>query len=365
MSTGARVNEIDLLRFLAALSVVLFHYGFNGHAMGLSALALPELSAVARYGYLGVELFFMISGFVILMTAGGGSLRGFVVSRITRLYPAFWACCTLTFVAGRFLGDGRPELTATPAQYLVNLTMLSGYLGVPSVDGAYWSLFIEMNFYALVSLVLLAGRIHQAQRFLVLWLALTLVLTAYPSWTLRFIFAADYAAYFIGGATCYLVWLHGLSAARAALLLASWALGLYESLRLLPGMEQRYGAEMSPLVVALGVTACFAVMLLVALRRTGFMGRRRWQMAGVLTYPLYLLHENIGFMIFNAAVPAGVNRWALLAVTVAAMLLLAWAVHALVEKPLARRMKPALDGLFDGVQRRWPVLAGRAAGRRV
>ena len=62
-----RVNEIDLLRFIAALAVVFFHYAFRGYAADdLSILPYPLLAPLAKYGYLGVELFFMISGFVIL-----------------------------------------------------------------------------------------------------------------------------------------------------------------------------------------------------------------------------------------------------------------------------------------------------------
>ena len=71
-----RVNEIDLLRFVAALAVVFFHYAFRGYAADdRSIMPYPLLAPIAKYGYLGVELFFLISGFVILMTASRGSLR--------------------------------------------------------------------------------------------------------------------------------------------------------------------------------------------------------------------------------------------------------------------------------------------------
>ncbi|WOO32781.1 acyltransferase family protein [Diaphorobacter limosus] len=67
---NTRVNEIDLLRFFAALAVVFFHYSFRGYAAdAMSIMPYPLLASLSKYGYLGVELFFMISGFVILMTA--------------------------------------------------------------------------------------------------------------------------------------------------------------------------------------------------------------------------------------------------------------------------------------------------------
>lgn len=165
-----RVNELDLFRFVAALSVVFFHYCFAAYATGrLTQSPNLTLSAVAKYGYLGVELFFMISGFVILMTASSGSFKGFFVSRFVRLYPAFWAACTLTFVVAFWFAKDRPSVTF--GEYLVNLSMLSGFFGVPSVDGAYWSLFVELRFYGLVGLVLILGRIRNAQLLMGFWLA--------------------------------------------------------------------------------------------------------------------------------------------------------------------------------------------------
>ena len=60
--SGQRVNEIDLLRFVAALLVVVFHYAFRGYAAdGLTALPYPELASAAKYGYLDVQLFFLIT----------------------------------------------------------------------------------------------------------------------------------------------------------------------------------------------------------------------------------------------------------------------------------------------------------------
>lgn len=130
----SRVNEIDLLRFLAALSVVFFHYSFRGYAAdGLSRMPYPFLAPFTKYGYLGVELFFMISGFVILMTVASGSLRTFIISRFTRLYPAFLACCTITFIVTILIGA--PKFSASLRQYIINMTMLGKFVGIPSIDG--------------------------------------------------------------------------------------------------------------------------------------------------------------------------------------------------------------------------------------
>ena len=67
------------------------------------------------------------------MTALNRPPRGFVISRLVRLYPAFWACCTVTFVVSLLLGAGRFRVTTV--QYLANMTMVPTLLRQPFVDG--------------------------------------------------------------------------------------------------------------------------------------------------------------------------------------------------------------------------------------
>lgn len=342
---NTRVNEIDLLRFLAAMVVVLFHYAFRGFAADdRSIMAYPLLAPVAKYGYLGVELFFLISGFVILMTASRGSIRSFAVSRFVRLYPAFWACCTISFVL--ILAMGGDRFSASIGQYLANMTMLSGFVGVPSIDGVYWSLFIELQFYAMVAVVLVSGRIHRAQTFLAIWLALTVALVVFPIGRLRFVFITDYAAYFIGGATAFLIWSRGLSTFRVAMLIACLLIALHQSLGGIPAFESQYRTTMNPLLVGAIIVSYFAVMMAVAMRWTGSLGQRRWLVAGALTYPLYLIHQVVGFMIFNAAYPA-VDRHLLFWGTVLLMLAIAYAVHVLVERRFSPPLKRLTEQLWD------------------
>ena len=347
--TNTRVNEIDLLRFFAALLVVFFHYSFRGYAAdAMSVMPYPLLAPFSKYGYLGVELFFMISGFVILMTASSGSLRGFVVSRFVRLYPTFWACCTITFAV--IVAIGGTRYSASPSQYLINMTMLSDFVGVPAIDGAYWSLFVEMKFYALVAVILVIGRIHQAHIFLILWLIASVALEILPVGKLRYLLIVDSSAYFIAGATYYLIWSQGISLTRVGIVALSWSLALFQSINGLPRFEKHYNTNMSSFVVAGFITAFFFVMFLIASRRTGFWGRNRWMLAGALTYPLYLLHQNIGFMVFNVAYPT-VNPHLLFWSTILGVIGAAYAVHIFVEKKFSLPIKNGMNTLIDTIKR--------------
>ena len=346
--TRARVYEIDLLRFLAAMAIVLFHYSYRGHAADdLTVMAYPALAPVFKYGYLGVELFFMISGFVILMTAANRSLGEFVIARIVRLYPAFWTCCTLTFIVT--LAIGAPPHSASMARYLANMTMLSGFVGVVSIDGAYWSLFVEIQFYALVAILLGSGHLHRAETFLVLWLGASIVLIIHPVWFLGSLLITDYSAFFIAGAACFLIWSKGLSLARAAIVACAWGLALFQSMQKVLVFERHFNTTFDASIVIGIVTVFFAIMVMIALRRRVFEGRQWWLFLGSISYPLYLLHQNIGYMVFNVA-SSTVNVHVLFWGTIVAVLGCASAVHLLVEKRLSSPLKAVLHRLNDRVQ---------------
>jgi peptidoglycan/LPS O-acetylase OafA/YrhL len=352
-----RVNEIDLLRFLAALSVVFYHYAFRGPAGGLSSMPYPLLAPAAKYGYLGVELFFMISGFVVLMTAAASArLRDFCISRFVRLYPAFWTCCTITYLATVAFAEAE---SPTFVQYLFNMTMVSDLFSVPLLEGAYWSLLVEIRFYALVGAVLALGRIYQAQRYLGTWLLGCIaleILTLFPvGWMptsalhyMRSILITNYAAYFIAGATCFLIWEKGVSLNRLTILAASWALAIFQSEVIMRKVrDENDMASLNGGIVVGILTLFFLVMLLIALRRTGSIARYRWPLAGAISYPLYLLHQNMGYLIFNRFYP-GLDALVLFWATIVAVLGAAYAVHILVERRFAGRMKAFLTAALNG-----------------
>jgi peptidoglycan/LPS O-acetylase OafA/YrhL len=320
-------------------------------------MSYPLLAPAFKYGYLGVELFFMISGFVILMTADRGSLRSFAISRIVRLYPAFWACCTATFLVTLAIGGDR--YSASIVQYLVNMTMLSDFVGVPSIDGAYWSLFVEIRFYALVVIILMMGKIRHAQKLIISWLALSVVFELFPIGAFRYILITDYSAYFIAGATYFLIWSRGLSLTRFAILTVSWLLAMFQALSGLHGFGMHFNTFMSKYIVAGVITIFFVLMMLISLRRTGFFGRTRWLLIGSLTYPLYLLHQNIGFMVFNMAYPV-VNVHILFWGVIVSLLVSSYAVHYLIESPLSLPLKNSVNSLARIIWRFIMRFSGRA-----
>nr|WP_308129416.1 acyltransferase family protein [Actinoplanes polyasparticus] len=112
------------------------------------------------YGFPGVETFFLISGFVILMSGWGRTVREFAASRAARLYPAFWASVVITTVVTAVLSitGGLPfSSQSDTGDVLINMTMLAEPLNTPLVDTVYWTLWVELRFYLLTACLLAAG----------------------------------------------------------------------------------------------------------------------------------------------------------------------------------------------------------------
>jgi peptidoglycan/LPS O-acetylase OafA/YrhL len=345
----SRFAEVDLLRFLAALAVMLLHYGIRGFGLNdhVSPLHFPVLGPLVRYNYLGVNLFFIISGFVILMSVQGRDLRGFAISRATRLYPAFWFCCTLTFLV--ILAFARDEIHTSLPRYVLNLTMLNELFGIGGIDGPYWTLLVEIKFYCMVAVLVALRQLGRMERYLGAWLAISAIYLVLPSRAVELLLIPGYSAYFIAGCLFFLMHKDGVSACRIVLLAASFVVAIAYDARILLDKWVWYGLPFSLATLVMVIGAFYLFFLFMVLRKRPRPSRRSavYLLLGTLSYPLYLLHNNIGMAIF-INLHGHVNRYVLLAGTCLFMLALARVVHVQVEKryaPVLRRMlKAALYG---------------------
>src|SRR3954469_19768450 len=144
-----RLENIEALRALSVLGVMLFHYTAR---YPLQYLGFAEPVWPVTYGYMGVELFFVISGYCIYMTATHcRGLALFWARRFSRLQPAFMASIVLTFVIVRYfqLPDRQVDIVAA----IANMFWLPAFRLTLPVDGVYWSLMVELKLYILFGLV--------------------------------------------------------------------------------------------------------------------------------------------------------------------------------------------------------------------
>lgn len=328
---GSRYRELDALRGLAALAVVLFHYTvryfelFPGVPPGLQF----------SHGSLGVEVFFGISGFVILMTLERSkSASDFLVSRFSRLYPAYWTCVAVTYLA--MLSWPLPGRSATPVEALVNLSMWQEVLHVPHVDGVYWSLQVELIFYALMLATYVAGLLRHVRVLLVLWLLVALMALSISHWLGRPIpylaerfLLLQFSAFFAIGASAYLAF------KIQRIDLWNWA-AFALAVPVAGGYHGKAGW-----IVASGMVILF---VLIARRKAGFLDNPVLVYLGTISYTLYLLHQNIGYAVVRAAQTSGLSIEMGIGLAVAVSMTLATGVTYAVEKPSLKWIRQRLRG---------------------
>lgn len=320
-----RLLEVDALRGLAALAVVAFHYttrfvelyGQGQH---------PTLAA--PHGHYGVNLFFIISGFVIFMTLDRTRVAmDFVVSRFSRLYPAYWVAVALTFAITTAFGLPGKEVGFWHA--VANLTMVHSLFQVPHVDGVYWTLEVELLFYAGMLCLFASGHLHRVDVPLALLILLRLTwhvaatFNVELSWTLSRLLILKQIPWFALG-----IFVFQLSSGKDRALASRLRLTAVLALSCLWIVE---GWQTALLALALSALVYAAA----AGRMTG-LRHPVLVFFGAISYTLYLLHENIGWVVQRAVQAAGLSFDTSIGIAFATSVGLATALTFLVERPAMR-----------------------------
>lgn len=346
-NNATRIPELDALRGLAAIAIVLFHYTYRfGQIYAQPSSSVPALAQ----GQYAIYLFFMLSGFVILMSREK-TVRpfDFLVSRFSRLYPTFWVAVCVSFaIVAIFSLPGR-EVSLTSA--IVNLTMLPQLLNIPLVDGVYWTLTIELMFYAAMFVLILLKLHRRIELVSAVWL---MVLLLYQDVMPRLGLPTplDYCVT-LNGAACYII--AGMMFYKIKTHPRKWhlhAIVLF-SFAVLVGNGGWSLAVASALFYALFYAVVFGWLKSLAIRPLVFLG--------TVSYPLYLLHQNIGFVILRGFYSIGASPWVAIPIAVLIVLALATAVAFLLERPANSAIRRRYAVLVQSNKSR---ISRRSAGLR-
>jgi peptidoglycan/LPS O-acetylase OafA/YrhL len=166
-SGTSRYAYIDSLRGLAAIAVLYLHAAdllLREHIVsnGVENFIFKALIQFFDIGKIGVIVFFAISGFVIpqSLVRQKNSVLNFAISRFFRLYPAYWLSIIMS-VYFLFYMHAIPMPFSTIE---INFTMLQGFFRYPNINGVYWTLQIELIFYALCVTLFLIGILARNNR---------------------------------------------------------------------------------------------------------------------------------------------------------------------------------------------------------
>jgi peptidoglycan/LPS O-acetylase OafA/YrhL len=319
-----RVEILDPLRGLAALAVAWYHF------TNCSGLVETEwLRASGAYGWLGVEVFFVISGFVIPYSMYGGGyvpsqhFGRFLAKRLLRLEPPYLASIVLVvalaYVASLIpsLGRTMPEFSAL--QLLLHLGYLNTFFGYLWLNPVYWTLGIEFQYYLLIAMIypLFKARSAILRALVVLSMAGAGVVVESPMLVFHYlglftlgILVFQYHAGFIREKTL-VVGVVGIAALTA--------MGL------------------NPLIGLVGGTTALVIAFVPMPRLSIF---RALVFLGTISYSLYLLHTIVGGPMVNLGLrfmqgPAG--ELGVVAMAVAGSVVAAVCFNRLVER-LAQKL---------------------------
>jgi len=298
-----RIKFLDGLRGVAILLVVMYHA--YAHDYSQLTQLMPQGNKYAdfplfAYGWLGVHLFFIISGFVILMTLEKcGSFLDFILRRWLRLFPAMLVCSVIIFATAPLLPE-RPGGELFYSDLLPGLTFIEPAfwgkllgLDLKSVDGAFWSLYVEVKFYILFGVLYYITGWRNAILALItlhflsvigLYVIRDLPVTAmYMTYFNKIMFygSARYYGWFAAGALYYKYFCdrknHVLISAIAIACVASLVEG---------------GGDWQPKIFAILLVFLFTLSLINSNVRT-VLTHPVLLFIGLISYPLYLIHQNI------------------------------------------------------------------------
>lgn len=307
-----RIEILDAWRGLAALLVCFYHFGRG----------LPDgfFKEACTYGNLGVDVFFVISGFVIplwLDRAGcsWSQIPLFLCKRFIRLYPAYllasFCSLVLWWVSGFVPGFRGEPISISGAGALANLFFLCDIVGQPWAVPVSWSLAIEWQYYLAV-----AFSFPFLCRSSASWRLVTITLWIVASFMpLGKQWLPAYGGAFAMGFVSFSHWKGDLS--RNAFLFLSLLAGL------------AHGVQFGVASGLIGV--CTASGMLVPWRGPSWL-----RFLGEISYSLYLTHVLIGGRVINFSLrfpEEWTTRSAFFLAALAASILFAWGFYKIVEKP--------------------------------
>jgi len=374
-----QILGLDLLRFAAAFLVLAYHIGFiirapsNPLRSYMPVAAGPSFTPPTFwFGFIGVEIFFVISGFVIAYSAEHSRPARFVRDRVVRLGPALWLCASMSLVL--FLAFSTYGTIEISKRYLKEMIF---WPKEPWLDPVVWTLGIEIVFYSLVFLLLVFKRFHlisalaacltgASLAFHLIMLVLNCNAPDLPAACALFdqqarllqLTLLRHGCFFAFGIFLWLWMVKSVSPWRlwwAPLAFLACILEIISAVTVEERMDAHvlYSGELNDSVaVAVWITAMALIIAAVHLNRpiSNAMGRRSKQairLVGLTTYPLYLVHYAWLGALLLPIMALGFDVSSSLWLSAIGVTILSIAIAAWCEPALQARTRSAIDAIGE------------------
>jgi len=324
-----RLFVLDAMRGLSVLAVILYHYTYRYYELYSHK---DHLFFNFYDGKYGVQSFFIISGFVIFMSLNRiTKAKDFVIHRFIRLYPTFWFSVIFTFIFVYIFG--LPGREVSWKDMLLNLTMLAGQFNIKNVDGVYWTLLYELKFYFWIYILYLMNKIKDIDNILIFYL-LVLLLSIfleidnfYIYKILNQLFIFDFMPYFISGIVFYKIFMGERNLKLYLILLLAFLSGFC-----LNNYDNAYV-----------LFIIYTIFILLSLHKLSWLSFKPLIFIGSISYSLYLIHQNIGYIILNSGFFFNVSPILSTTIAIITSIFLATLITYYIEKPSMKFLKNRLN----------------------
>jgi len=332
--------SVEVLRGLASVAVVLYH----AHII----LLLPEyghinaFEAIASRGWMGVNFFFVLSGFIILHAHKAdigrpATLPRYAWRRVVRIYPMYWIALTL-YVTGALVGLGHPDFSTKPLNLAWSATLIGLFDPLQLPLRVAWTLFHELAFYALFSVLLLSRR----WGMIALGAWFTAILAAnLLGWFNKFYLLHMWNVYFLVG----MLVTFGVSRLKGWQGALALSLGAVGAIVLAAAGARTLEFTRNDPPVLLAFAVLFALVILGAIvceRAWSWKPPKILLLLGSASYSIYLFHSpvisilaQLNVMFIPGRLPPLALFWLVVAVSTAVGV----AVHLLIERPLLQTLR--------------------------
>lgn len=362
MQVKNRIQILDGLRVLAIFMVMLFH--FYGKYQGVYYQYSFDPPHIFMYGNLGVQLFFIISGFVITLTlTKSQTFIEFMKKRMLRLIPGMMICATLTYLVFTLFDTNNFH---PPSKNISNLLLSYTFISpafmkalfdvdFKYIDGAYWSLWVELQFYVLAGLTYFFSPKNFLRNYSIvslIGLAAHMIFMVGEEASVAGLVGKNIYTHihngldifqlfknnlwFLSGVVIYKMYYGKKNLSHLTFLLSIFAiqLGL---------LEDNYAR-----VIGIGIMSLF-LLFLYNQKVIGFLANNVLSKIGVASYSIYLIHQFVGFLMINRLSPYfGSLNWIIAIISIVIFTVFGLLSYKYLEKPLGDQLRK----LFFGSQKR-------------
>lgn len=334
MNVQPRLKHIDGLRGVAAILVLLFHF------------------EVSRYGCTGVDLFFIVSGFVIFMTLQyQNDLTQFWLARVIRLLPSYWLSIIIALVCGLIFGV---TIKLNVGDLFGNVFIIQPIFRSKFLVGAYWTLYVEILFYFLVSLLMLMRLLPKIELVIFIGLLVCFALNFArqllndKSETFNHLFVVlrglcplvSHFHSFAAGILFYICYKGGFNMQRLGLIIFTFivAIAAHKDSVMINSFINAFEHGLCLLVY-------YILFVLILFNRLNFLTNKLFLFFGSISYPLYLIHQPIGINLWQSLMHE-IGRTGALVVSVLLCVFIATGITFLFDIPIRSRLKSCTHTVF-------------------